>query len=72
MNEIHDHKQELRSTSELLTDLQGSGKMKKVTRSHKETWAAPSTKEISANLVIRTPRASIVTERTVPTNEKNG
>ena len=32
--------------------------MKKVTRSRKETWAAPSTKETGASLVIFTPRAS--------------
>ena len=42
----------------------------KVTRSHKETWAAPSTKETSASLVILTPRASLFTERTIPTSEK--
>ena len=35
----------------------------KVTRSHKETWAAPSTKETSADLVILTPRASLFTKK---------
>ena len=42
----------------------------KVTRSHKGTWAAPSTKETSADLVIFTPRAFLFTKRTIPTYEK--
>ena len=41
-----------------------------MTRSPKETWAAPSTKEISAVTVILTPGASRFTKRTIPTNEK--
>ena len=65
------HRQELRSSSELPTNLHESGRNKeKVTRSHKETRAAPSTKETCANLVILTPRASPFTKRTIPMNEK--
>ena len=45
-------------------------KKEKVTRSHKETWAAPSTKETSARLVIFATRVSLFTKRTIPTNEK--
>ena len=72
MNEIHDHKQELRSSKELLENLHESGRNDegKVTRSHKETWAAPSTKETSADPVIFSPRASLFTKRTIPTNEE--
>ena len=46
-NEIHDHKQELKSSNELLEKLHESGRNEegKVTRSHKETWAASSTRE---------------------------
>ena len=45
VNEIHDHRQELRSSNELLANLHESGRNEegKVTRSQKETWAAPST-----------------------------
>ena len=42
----------------------------KPTRSHKETWAAPSTKETSASSVILTPRVSPFTTRTILTNEE--
>ena len=71
VTEIHDHKQELTSSNELLANLHESGRNEeKVTRSHKVTWAAPSTKETSANPVILTPRASLFTERTIRANEK--
>ena len=72
MNEIRDHKQELRSSNELLANLHESGRNEegKETRSHKETWAAPSTKETGADPVILTPRASQFTNRTIDTNEK--
>ena len=43
VNEIHDHYEEVRSSNELLEDLQESER-KETTRS-KETWAAPSMKE---------------------------
>ena len=56
VNESHDHKQEIRSSSELLANLHELGRNEgKVTRSHKQTWAAPSTKETSASPVIFTP-----------------
>ena len=73
VNEIHHHKQELRSRNELLASLHESGRNEegKVTRSHKETWIAPSTKETGADPVILTPRASLFTKRTTPTKEKN-
>ena len=53
VNEIHDHRQELRSSNELLANLHESGRNEegKVTRRPKETWAAPSTKETGASLV---------------------
>ena len=76
MSEIHDHKQELRSSNELLADLQGSGRSevygeRKVTKSFKETWASPSTKETRAGPLILTPRkASLFTSRIIPTSEK--
>ena len=65
VNEIHEHKQVLRSSNELLANIHESGRNEEgqVTRSHKETWAAPSTKEISAGPVILTPRASLFTKR---------
>ena len=68
MNEIHDHRKELRSSNELLANLQESGRSeeRKVTRSHKESWASPSTKETP---IILTPRkASLFTKRTIPKN----
>ena len=72
VNEIHDHRQELRSSNELLAKLHESGRyeQRKVTRGHKETWAAPSTKEAGASPVILTPRASLFIKRIIPTNEK--
>ena len=76
VSEIHDHKQELRSSDELLADLQGSGRSevyeeRKLTNSFKETWASPSTKETCAGPLILTPRkASLFTRRIIPTSEK--
>ena len=73
MNELHDHKQQLGSSSDLLANLQESGRSeeRKVTRCHKETWASPSTKETCAGTIILTPRnASLFSKRTIPTNEK--
>ena len=74
MNVIHDHKQEIRSNNEMLANLHESGRNEegKVTRSHKETWAAPRKKETSASPVILTLRPSLFTKRTIPTNEKKG
>ena len=71
VNEIHDHKHELRSSNELLAYLHESGRNEegKVTRRHKETRAAPSTRETGADPVILTPRASLFTKRAIPTNE---
>ena len=76
VSEIHDHKQELRSSDELLADLQGSGRSevyeeRKVTKSFRETWASPSTKETCAGPLILTPRkASLFTSRIILTGEK--
>ena len=65
MDEIHDHSQELRSTNELLVNLHGSGRYeeRKVTRSHRETWAAPRTKETGASPVILSPRTILTDEK---------
>ena len=67
MKFIHDHKQELRSSNEVLADLQESGRSevyeeRKVTNSFKETWAGP------LNLTPR--KASLLTRRIIPTSEK--
>ena len=76
VNEIHAHKQELRSSNELLADLQESRRSevyegRKVTKSFKETWASPSTKETCAGSLILTPRkASLFTRRIIPSSEK--
>ena len=52
--EIHDHKEEVRSSDELLGNLKESERNEpyeeKVTTRSKETWAAPSTKETRAGL----------------------
>ena len=45
---------------------------RKSIQNHKETWAAPSTKETSARLVIFATRVSLFTKRTIPTDEKSG
>ena len=45
VNGIHDHKEELTSNNELLTELQGSGRSEVY-----EEWALPSTKETCAGL----------------------
>ena len=71
VNDIHDHRQELRSSNELLVKLHESGRNEeKSNQSHKETWAAPSTKKTSANPVILTPRESSFTKRNILTREK--
>ena len=67
VNEIHDHKKELRSSSELLADLQESGRSevyeeRTVTKSFKETCAGP--------LSLTPRKASLFTKRTIPTCEK--
>ena len=67
MKFIHDHKQELRSSNEVLADLQESGRSevyeeRKVTNSFKETCAGP------LNLTPR--KASQLTRRIIPTSEK--
>ena len=72
INEIHDHKKELRPGSELLASLQDPGRSaeRKIIRSHKETWTSPSTRETCADPIILTPKVSLFTKRTIPTNEK--
>ena len=69
--EIHNRKQELRSSNELLENLHKSGGTEevKVTWSHKETLSAPSTKETGADPVILTPRASLF-KKTLPRMRK--
>ena len=67
VNEIHDHKEELRSSYELLTELQGSGRResyeeRKGSSSIKETCASPFSNQ--------PPRASLYSQRTIPTNER--
>ena len=67
VNEIHDHKEELRSSHELLTELQGSGS----SESYEERKGSSSNKETCASPFSNPPqRASLYTQRTVPTNEK--
>ena len=60
VNGIHDHKQELRSSNELLASLPelGRNEERTVTRSPKETWTSSSTKETCEGPVILTPRAT--------------
>ena len=68
VNEIHDHKEELRSSNELLTELQGSGRSESYgerkgrTSSNKETCASPFSNP--------PPRATLYTQRTIPTHER--
>ena len=52
-------------SNELLVNLHESGRNeeRKVTRSHKETWAAPSTTEKVQTPVILTPKASLLTKK---------
>ena len=69
VNEIHDHKEEVRSSDELLGDLQESER--KVTTSCNETWAALSTRKLDAGSLSLIPKkASLYTRRIIPTNEK--
>ena len=72
VKEVHDHKQELRSSSELFANFHEPGRNEagNVIRSHKETWAAPSTNETSADFVIFAPIASLFTTRTILMNDK--
>ena len=53
VNEIHNHNAEVRSSKELLDNLQES---KEGTPRHKETWAAPSTKEARAGSLTLVPK----------------
>ena len=71
MNEIHDHKEELRSSNELLTDFQRSERGEphveaRGTTSIKETCAPGSIKETCASpLIIPVTKASLYTKRTI-------
>ena len=71
VNEIHDHKQVLRSSSGFLANLSRIRKNeeRKVTKCHKETWASPNTKEASA-ITLSPRKASPFTNRTILSNEK--
>ena len=67
VNEIHDHKEELRSSHELLTELQGSVKSEPC----EEKKGSSSNKELVPTLsAIRLKRASLHTHRAIPTNER--
>ena len=76
MNEIHNHNAQVRSSRELLDDLQESKEgmsyeERKVTNRHKEIWAAPSKEESRAGSFTLVPnKASIYTRKIIPTNEK--
>ena len=60
VNEIHDHNEELRSSSEMLTDLQRSER----SEPYGEERGSNSIKETCAS-----PQVSLYTKRTIPTNE---
>ena len=70
VNEVHDHKEELRSSGELLADLQSLDRSEPHgeggTRSIKETCASQSIKETCASLHKR-PSTQ---KRTIPTSER--
>ena len=67
VNEIHDHKEEQRSSNELHTELQGSVESGPC----EERKRRPSNKETCANSFSNPPqRASLYTQRTIPTNER--
>ena len=76
VNENHNHKEEFRSSNELLGNLQelernASYEERKVTTPSKETSAAPSKKETRAGFLSLIPnKASLYTRRTIPTNEE--
>ena len=76
VNENHNHKEEFRSSNELLGNLQESERNasyeeRKATTRFKETWAAPSMKETRAGSLSPIPnKASLYTRRTIPTEEK--
>ena len=68
-NEIHDYTAEVRSSNELLGDLQGSER--KVNTSSKETWAMTGTRKLEADSLSLTPnKASLNTRRIITMNEK--
>ena len=67
VNEMHDLKEELRSSNELLTELQGSGR----SESHEEKKRKLEQQGTCASLFSNPPqRASLCTQRTIPTNER--
>ena len=69
VNEIRDHIAEVRSSNELLEDLQEW--QRKVTTSSNETWAMTSTRKLVANSLSVTPnKASLFTRRIIPVNDK--
>ena len=67
VNEIHDHKDELRSSNDLLAELQGSVQSepceeRERSSSNKVNWANSFSNPLQ--------RASLYTHRTVPANER--
>ena len=76
MNEIHNHNAEVRSSNELLDNLEESkdgvlNEERKETTRHKETWAAPSIEETCAGSLTLVPnKASWNTRKIIHTNEK--
>ena len=78
VNEIHDHKEELRSSNGLLTDLQGSQRSElhgedRGTNGIKETCAPRSIKETCASPLSTPPtKASLYTKRTILTMRGSG
>ena len=72
VNEIHAHEARIRSSRELLENLQESKesmpyKQKEVTTSPKETWAAPSMQETRAGSLTLVPnKASQYTGKNIP------
>ena len=76
VNEIHKHNAEVRSSNELLRNLQESKRNepyeeREVTTRSKETWAVPSMKETRASSLALLPnKASQNTMRTILTKEK--
>ena len=76
VDEIHTHDAEVRSSNELLENLQESKegmlyKERKVTTSHKETWAASCIGETRAGSLTLVPnKASLDTRKIIHRNEK--
>ena len=64
-NEIHDHKEELRSSNESLTELHGSGRNESYGEREEEARATRILVQALSAI-----RLSVYTQRTIPANEK--